>query len=154
TFLSDNLEGRCNLTTVRMEKLIKRDQRNISATIAKLEEEGLIGVHRESGLPNFYWPVVPAALVDANPISLINALSPKPTSQRQEAVLTVTAEAITATPGVDVGGVYPTPPVTPDVNVGGSEGRPPTWSAGTPDVEPHSISLRELTNEKDRGAEC
>ena len=130
TFLADNSRGLCRLSTVRMAEIFMRDQRSIHASITALEKDDLIGVNRVTGLPNSYWPKIPGALVEmsANPVWFVDALSTKPKARvyktQKAAIAAATQEK-----------------VTPDVHVRGDVERPLTWTAPTPDVDQHSISL-------------
>jgi hypothetical protein len=80
TFLADNNEGICRLSVSRMCKILDRSRESIVTSIQFLEEDGQIGVSRKEGLPNCYWPLIPAALAElsANPVWFVDALAPKP----------------------------------------------------------------------------
>ena len=82
-FLADNTAGICYLGVMRMAEIFQRTKTCIINNIAALEADGLIGVNRKDGLPNCYWPLIPAALAEmsANPIWFVDALSTKPKSR-------------------------------------------------------------------------
>lgn len=80
TFLSDWEKTRCacTLATTRMAELLARSERGIRDAIDSLEKDGLIFVNRTAnGLPNSYYPAVPAVVATMNPANVwfVNALS-------------------------------------------------------------------------------
>jgi hypothetical protein len=60
--------------------LLDRSRQCIVDNILALEEDGLIGIARIDGMPNRYWPRIPAALVEMspNPVWVIEALTAVP----------------------------------------------------------------------------
>jgi hypothetical protein len=80
TFLADNNEGICRLSINRMCEVLKRSRQAIVTGIQDLETDGQIGVVRKDGMPNCYWPLIPAALAElsANPVWFVDGLSSKP----------------------------------------------------------------------------
>lgn len=76
TFLADSDKGICYLSVSAMKEIFKRSREAIVTGIKALEEQGQIGVSRKDGMPNCYWPLVPAALakLSANPVWLVEAL--------------------------------------------------------------------------------
>ena len=80
TFLSDNNDGICRLSVTRMCEIFARSRESIVSSISSLERDGQIGVNRSGGMPNCYWPLIPAALAElsANPVWFVDALSTKP----------------------------------------------------------------------------
>ena len=80
TYLSDNAKGICSLTITRMMDLFSRTRQCIVDNIEGLEADGLIGVARVDGLPNVYWPRIPAALAEMspNPVWFLDALTSTP----------------------------------------------------------------------------
>ena len=60
TYLSDNAKGTCTLPISKMQELFKRSRQCIVDNILALEEDGIIGVARIDGMPNRYWPRIPA----------------------------------------------------------------------------------------------
>jgi hypothetical protein len=76
TFLADNNEGVCHLSVTAMTEMLKRSRESVVTSIRSLEEQHQIGVNRVGGMPNCYWPLIPAALVEisANPVWFVNAL--------------------------------------------------------------------------------
>jgi hypothetical protein len=83
TYLSDNAKGICSLTITRMMELFSRTRQCIVDNIEALEAEGLIGVARVDGMPNVYWPRIPAALaeINPNPVWFVDALTTTPKSR-------------------------------------------------------------------------
>jgi hypothetical protein len=143
TFMADNNDGICRLSIKRMAQIFARDERNITASITELEKAHLIGVNRVAGLPNTYYPKVPAPLttVGASVVWFADALSDRPRAR----VFPVRGADLPVKPTPDVGiggGAHQTPDVhiTPDDNTR-------CRATGTPDVEQHSISLREMAKE-------
>src|SRR5262249_53024759 len=80
TYLSDNAKGTCFLTITKMMELLDRSRQCIVDNIVALEEDGLIGIARNDGMPNCYWPRIPAALAEMspNPVWMIGALTTVP----------------------------------------------------------------------------
>jgi len=80
TYLSDNAKGTCIVSIARMAELFGRSRQCIVDNILALEKDGLIGVARVDGMPNRYWPCIPAALKDMspNPAWVIDALTKAP----------------------------------------------------------------------------
>jgi len=50
-----------------MQKLLMRSRQCIVDNIFALEMDGSIGIARINGMPNSYWPRIPAALVEMSP---------------------------------------------------------------------------------------
>ena len=77
TYLSDNAKGTCFLSITKMQELFDRSRQCIVDNILALEEDGLIGIARIDGMPNCYWPRMPAVLVQMspNPVWVIDALT-------------------------------------------------------------------------------
>ena len=76
TFLADNDGGVCHLAVTKITEIFQRSRETIVTCIQNLEQQGQIGVARKNGMPNSYWPLVPAALADlsANTVWLVEAL--------------------------------------------------------------------------------
>jgi hypothetical protein len=66
-YLSDNAQGACILTISKMQELLQRSRQSIVDNILALEKDGSIGIVRIDGMPNRYWPRIPAALAQMNP---------------------------------------------------------------------------------------
>jgi hypothetical protein len=86
-WLADNNDGICRLSVTAMCEIFQRSREAIVSAIKKLEEQGQIGVSRVGGMPNCYWPLIPAALakMSGNPVWFVNALrisGPKATSSK------------------------------------------------------------------------
>ena len=83
TYLSDNARGVCYLTITRMMELFARTRQCIVDNIEALEADGLIAVARVNGMPNVYWPRIPAALaeINPNPVWFLDALTAIPKSR-------------------------------------------------------------------------
>jgi hypothetical protein len=87
TFLADNNDGICHLSITATCQIFQRSREAIVNAIASLEEQSQIGVSRVGGMPNCYWPLIPAALekMSGNPVWFANALrisGPKATSSK------------------------------------------------------------------------
>jgi hypothetical protein len=80
TYLSDNAKGVCVLSITKMQELLNRSRPCIIENILALETEGLIGVARVDGMPNSYWPRIPAALAEMspNPVWVVEAVLGQP----------------------------------------------------------------------------
>jgi hypothetical protein len=128
TYLSDNAKGICSLTITRMMELFARTRQCILDNIEALEADGLIGVARVDGMPNVYWPRIPAALaeINPNPVWFVEALTTTPKSRIfgdvNEAIAAATnqSSSVNRSSGVDryqSSGLDPTGPVnlTPPV---------------------------------------
>jgi hypothetical protein len=76
TFLSINEEGICRLSVTKLCLILQRSREAIVGGIKSLEEQAQIGVHRISGMPNCYWPLMPRALatLSIEPAWLVNAV--------------------------------------------------------------------------------
>jgi hypothetical protein len=77
TYLSDNDKGVCYLSIVKLMELLNRTRQCILDNIEALEKDGLIGVARIDGMPNVYWPRIPAALAEMspNPVWFVDAMT-------------------------------------------------------------------------------
>jgi hypothetical protein len=135
SFLSDNGNGTCVLSCVRMGKLLHRHERNIREAINGLEDDGLIGVDRTAeGFPRAYWPMVPRAIPEMNPASawFVDALSDKPARRGRPRL-------VEKTPGADA-----RPFSAPCQKTSGAVVK-------TPGAKEHSISLLQIaTDDGDR----
>jgi hypothetical protein len=80
TYLSDNAKGVCTLSITKLQDLLNRSRPCIVENILALEAEGLIGVARIDGMPNLYWPRIPAALAEMspNPVWVVEAVLGRP----------------------------------------------------------------------------
>jgi hypothetical protein len=107
TYLSDNAQGICFLSITILMVLLDRSRQCIIDNILGLEEDGLIGVARIDGMPNRYWPRIPAALVEMspNPVWVIEALTAVPKARIfgsvDEAIAAATARDGNQSSGVD-----------------------------------------------------
>jgi hypothetical protein len=105
TLLSDNNNGMCVLTIKRMAELLSRSENSVRDSVNSLEGAGLISVNRTvGGLPNSYWPNVPAVVATMNPamVWFVDALSKKPV--RKLALVHPQAEVRVGPPPGRVGG--------------------------------------------------
>jgi hypothetical protein len=66
-YLSDNAKGTCHLSISEMQKMLMRSRQCIVDNILALEMDGSIGIARINGMPNSYWPRIPAALAEMSP---------------------------------------------------------------------------------------
>jgi len=142
TFMADNNDGICRLSVARMAQVFGRSERTIYRCLRDLEGGGLIGVVRngQKGLPNWYWPTVPAGLaeVGASIVWFVDALSDKPKARIFPAFVDPTS--------------IPKPPPdtnlrgTPDTTVRGSALPPDTTVSPTPDNPCQHISLNKKDN--------
>jgi hypothetical protein len=96
TYLSDNAQGVCSLSITKFQQLLNRSRPCIVENILALEAEGLIGVERIDGMPNRYWPRIPAALAEMspNPVWVVDAILGQP---KQKVHRTVEAAIASAT---------------------------------------------------------
>jgi hypothetical protein len=83
TYLSDNAKGVCYLSISKMQELFQRSRQCILDNILALELSGMIGVARVDGMPNVYWPRIPAALaeISPNPVWFVETLTSTPKSK-------------------------------------------------------------------------
>ena len=102
TYLSDNAQGVCTLSITKMQKLLNRSRPCIVENIQALEVEGLIGVARVDGMPNVYWPRIPAALaeISPNPVWFVDAVLGQPKQKiyrtAEAAIAAATESQVTA----------------------------------------------------------
>jgi hypothetical protein len=110
TYLSDNAKGTCYLSITKVMELLDRSRQCVVDNILGLEEDGLIGVARVDGMPNCYWPRIPAALkeMSPNPIWVIDALTTVPKARIfgsvEEAMVAATERSGNQSGGVDQSG--------------------------------------------------
>jgi hypothetical protein len=110
TYLSDNAKGTCYLSITKVMELLDRSRQCVVDNILGLEEDGLIGVARVDGMPNCYWPRIPAALkeMSPNPIWVIDALTTVPKARIfgsvEEAIVAATERSGNQSSGVDQSG--------------------------------------------------
>jgi hypothetical protein len=107
TYLSDNAKGTCFLSISKMQELFDRSRQCVVDNIVALEEDGLIGIARSDGMPNLYWPRIPAALVELspNPLWVVNALTSLPKARIfgsvDEAIAAATERGDSQSTGID-----------------------------------------------------
>jgi hypothetical protein len=102
-YLSDNAKGTCLLSITKMQELLMRSRQCIVDNILALEADGSIGIARIDGMPNCYWPRIPAALVEMspNPAWFVEAVA----SPAKRRVYASVSEAIAAATGDQSSGV-------------------------------------------------